>query len=105
VGGACAIASADVASNAQTINSERFVCMRTQPRSEASVPKMRANLSGWTAPARLRAKVPFGPEWLHEIKYDAFRHRVERDGDRVRLITRGSYDLAEALIPGSFRPR
>jgi hypothetical protein len=38
VGGDCAIASADVASNAQTINSERFVCMRTQPRSEASVP-------------------------------------------------------------------
>jgi hypothetical protein len=56
VGGACAIASADVASNAQTINSERFVCMRTQPRSGASVPKMRANLSGWTAPARLRER-------------------------------------------------
>jgi hypothetical protein len=29
LGGACAIASADVASNAQTINSERFICMRT----------------------------------------------------------------------------
>jgi hypothetical protein len=38
VGGDCAIASADVASNAQTINIERFVCMRAQPRSEASVP-------------------------------------------------------------------
>jgi ATP-dependent DNA ligase len=32
-----------------------------------------------------------GPEWLHEIKYDGFRLRVERDGDRVRLITRGGY--------------
>ena len=37
-------------------------------------------------------KVPTGPEWLHEIKYDGFRLRVERDGDRVRLITRGGYD-------------
>jgi hypothetical protein len=38
------------------------------------------------------AKVPGGPEWLHEIKYDGFRLRVERDGGRVRLITRGGYD-------------
>jgi ATP-dependent DNA ligase len=36
--------------------------------------------------------VPAGPEWLHEIKYDGFRLRVERDGERVRLITRGGYD-------------
>ena len=36
--------------------------------------------------------VPAGPEWLHEIKHDGFRIRVERDGDRVRLITRGGYD-------------
>ena len=31
------------------------------------------------------AKVPAGPEWLHEIRHDSFRIRVERDGDRVRL--------------------
>jgi bifunctional non-homologous end joining protein LigD len=37
-------------------------------------------------------KVPAGPEWLHEIKHDGFRLRVERDGDRIRLITRGGYD-------------
>ena len=37
-------------------------------------------------------KVPSGPEWLHEIKHDGFRLRVKRDGDRVRLITRGGYD-------------
>jgi ATP-dependent DNA ligase len=28
-----------------------------------------------------------GPDWLHEIKYDRYRPRVERDGDRVRLFT------------------
>lgn len=35
--------------------------------------------------------VPNGPDWLHEIKYDGYRLRVERDGDRVRLISRGGY--------------
>ena len=37
-------------------------------------------------------QVPVGPGWFHEIKYDGYRLRVERDGDRVRLITRGGYD-------------
>ena len=32
------------------------------------------------------------PDWLHEVKYDGYRLRLERDGDRVRLITRGGYD-------------
>ena len=51
------------------------------------------------------AKVPAGPEWLHEIKYDGYRLRVERNGDRVRLVTRGGYDwtkrfpwIAEAAL-------
>jgi hypothetical protein len=50
-------------------------------------------------------KVPAGPEWLHEIKYDGYRLRVERNGDRVRLITRGGYNwtkrypwIAEAAL-------
>jgi hypothetical protein len=29
--------------------------------------------------------VPIRPKWLHEVKYDGFRLRVERDGDRARL--------------------
>jgi len=37
-------------------------------------------------------KVPAGPEWFHEIKYDGYRLRVERDRDRVRLISRGGND-------------
>src|SRR5690242_17621577 len=36
--------------------------------------------------------VQAGPEWFHEIKYDGYRLRLERDGDRVRLITKGGYD-------------
>jgi ATP-dependent DNA ligase len=36
--------------------------------------------------------VPAAPEWFHEVKYDGYRLRLERDADRVRLITRGGYD-------------
>ena len=39
--------------------------------------------------------VPSGPDWLHEVKYDGYRLRLERDGDRVRLITRGGYDWSK----------
>jgi len=49
--------------------------------------------------------VPAGPEWFHEIKFDGYRLRVERDGNQVRLITRGGYDwtkrfpwIAEAAL-------
>jgi ATP-dependent DNA ligase len=35
------------------------------------------------------------PDWLHKIKYDGYRLRVERDGDRVRLITRGGYNWSK----------
>ena len=40
-------------------------------------------------------KVPSAPDWLREIKYDGYRLRVERDGDRVRLITRNGYDWTD----------
>ena len=30
--------------------------------------------------------VPSGQKWFHEIKFDGYRLRVERDGKRVRLI-------------------
>jgi bifunctional non-homologous end joining protein LigD len=41
------------------------------------------------------SKVPHSPEWLHEIKYDGYRLRLERDGDRVRLITKGGYNWTD----------
>jgi bifunctional non-homologous end joining protein LigD len=37
-------------------------------------------------------KVPHTADSIHEIKYDGYRLRLERDGDRVRLITRNGYD-------------
>ena len=38
------------------------------------------------------AHVPDLPDWLHEVKYDGYRLIVARDGNRVRLITRGGTD-------------
>jgi ATP-dependent DNA ligase len=35
---------------------------------------------------------PTARNWLREIKYDGYRLRLERNGDRVRLITRGGDD-------------
>src|SRR5437764_8983483 len=37
-------------------------------------------------------KVPAGLDCLHEIKYDGYRVRLERDGNRVRLISRNGDD-------------
>jgi ATP-dependent DNA ligase len=39
--------------------------------------------------------VPATPDWLHEIKYDGYRLRLERDGDRVRLITRNGHNWTD----------
>ena len=38
--------------------------------------------------------VPATPDWLHELKYDGYRLIVAREGNRVRLITRGGHDWA-----------
>jgi ATP-dependent DNA ligase len=35
--------------------------------------------------------VPATPEWFHEVKYDGYRLRLERDGMRVRSITKGGH--------------
>jgi ATP-dependent DNA ligase len=54
--------------------------------------------------------VPDRPNWLHEVKYDGYRLRLERDCDRVRLITRGGYNwtdrypwIVESALKNRFR--
>ncbi len=43
-------------------------------------------------PPTLGKSVPTTPEWLHEVKYDGYRLRLERDGDRVwRRLDWSSY--------------
>ncbi len=49
---------------------------------------------GFCLPTGAKA-VPDSPEWLHAVKYDGYRLRLERDGDRVRLITRGGYNWTD----------
>src|SRR4051794_6305601 len=36
----------------------------------------------------LWSKVPTGPEWVHEVKYDGYRLIARKDGSRVRLWSR-----------------
>jgi bifunctional non-homologous end joining protein LigD len=52
---------------------------------------MRSTLFELCLPTKATA-VPSGPDWLHQVKYDGYRLRVERDGDRVRLFSRNGYD-------------
>jgi bifunctional non-homologous end joining protein LigD len=40
-------------------------------------------------------KVPAGPDWLHEVKYDGYRMMLIREQHRVRLISRGGHDWAQ----------
>src|SRR3954468_858888 len=37
-------------------------------------------------------KVPTGPDWIHEIKYDGYRMLVARKHKRVRLFSRNGHD-------------
>ena len=48
--------------------------------------------------------VPSGPDWIHEIKYDGFRVRLERGGARVRLITRGGYRVMRLFQASQAQP-
>jgi bifunctional non-homologous end joining protein LigD len=41
------------------------------------------------------AKVPAGPDWIHEIKHDGYRLIVQREGKRVRLFTRNGHDWTD----------
>jgi ATP-dependent DNA ligase len=54
--------------------------------------------------------VPDTSDWLHEVKYDGYRLRLERDGSRARLITRGGYNwtdrypwIVEAALKNRFK--
>jgi ATP-dependent DNA ligase len=51
---------------------------------------------GFCLPTAAKA-VPAGPDWIHEIKYDGYRLRVERQGKIVRLITKNGHDRHSAI--------
>ncbi|SHH05220.1 DNA ligase [Bradyrhizobium erythrophlei] len=43
----------------------------------------------------VKKAVPAGPDWIHEVKYDGYRLRLERDGSKVRLLSKGGNDLTK----------
>ena len=43
----------------------------------------------------LGTKVPADRCWIHEVKHDGYRLRVERDGQRVCLISKGGHDFTD----------
>ena len=54
-----------------------------------------------------RKAVRSGPDWIHEIKYDGYRLRVERDGKRggIRNARNPAFSLAAIWrdLPGFTR--
>jgi bifunctional non-homologous end joining protein LigD len=53
-------------------------------------------------------RVPAGPDWLHEVKYDGYRMIVHRDGDRVWLFARNGHDWSDRypwIVDSARRPR
>ena len=65
--------------------------MGKSTRNSAFTPYLRPMKFEFCLPTRATV-VPAAPEWFHEIKFDGYRLRLERDGARVRLITKGGYD-------------
>jgi bifunctional non-homologous end joining protein LigD len=43
----------------------------------------------------LGTKVSDDQRWIHEVKHDGYRLRVERDGPKVRLVSKGGHDFTD----------
>jgi len=58
------------------------------------------SVTKWSQAAAARClpfgtKVPAGPDWFHEIKHEGHRLIVQREGKRVRLLTRRGHDWSD----------
>lgn len=52
--------------------------------------------------------MPTGREWYHEVKYDGYRLLVQREGKRIRLLTRNGHDRTDRyplIVEGALRNR
>jgi bifunctional non-homologous end joining protein LigD len=56
-----------------------------------------------TATGHLRAKVPVGAQWLHEIKFDGYRVQAHINGGRKKIFTRNGLDWTKrfSVIAGT----
>ena len=61
--------------------------------------RSRSKPDGFILPCQpaLADRPPFGPGWLHEIKFDGYRVIARKDDDRVRLWARTTSDYSKAF--------
>jgi bifunctional non-homologous end joining protein LigD len=54
--------------------------------------------------ATLRAKVPVGPQWIHEIKFDGYRVQIHVNKGKRKVYTRNGLDWTKrfSVIAGAF---
>src|SRR5436190_23906704 len=58
-------------------------------------------MTGFVAPqlATLRTRLPTGPAWLHEAKFDGYRLQLHKRDDAVVVYTRSGYDWTNRFPP------
>ena len=66
----------------------------SNPANRPYISRMPPRLFQPCIPTRA-AKVPSGPDWIHEIKHDGYRLIVQKDQKRVRLFTRNGHDWTD----------
>jgi bifunctional non-homologous end joining protein LigD len=73
-----------------------------RPPDPSAVPgSRRSDAVPWPRPqlATLVGRPPSGEGWIHEIKFDGYRILALREGDAVKLFSRGGEDWAGRLEP------
>src|SRR3954454_8757362 len=51
------------------------------------------------------SEFPAGPDWFYEIKHDGYRLIVQREGKRVRMLTRNGHDWTNRFVESALRNR
>jgi len=55
----------------------------------------RVRASHRAAASRLDGSPPEGPDWMHEVKHDAFRSLLSVEAGKVLAFTRNGHDWSE----------
>ena len=75
--------------------SSRAARSRSRPKAARSSTRLPARID--LQLARLVEAAPDGKEWLHEIKFDGYRILIWREGQTVRITSRGEQDWSAKL--------
>jgi bifunctional non-homologous end joining protein LigD len=77
-----------VASHPKHRNASKVRPTRRAAAAPEFVPPMRATLVD---------KLPVGPEWFYEVKWDGYRALAAKHGDSVRLLSLKNNNLADSF--------